>query len=275
MENADYIGVIAFISGGRRMKTDEKRAIMNNSETREYQMQLYKILKELNKVARKNDLCYYLAYGTLLGAVRDDGFIPWDRDIDILVPMDQYEKFCSILKREVGEQFVIYSPKTDNKYTSLFTRIGFANIPHGVMHVDIFPLCGAPKSEIGKKLFLKMLYLNSRIFYMKKISIKERFGRKITKLLATILKIILFPIPSQICPFLYYKLGTHFPISEAETVYNISGIYGYKEFIPKSWFEETIYTKFEDEIFPVPYEWHEYLEHFYGNYMIPKRENYV
>ena len=60
------------------------------------------ILKYIDKVCKENSLTYFLAYGTLIGAIRHKGFIPWDDDVDIQMPRDDYNKLCEILKKENG-----------------------------------------------------------------------------------------------------------------------------------------------------------------------------
>ena len=65
------------------------------------------ILIELDKICRKNNLCYFLDSGTALGAVRHKGFIPWDDDIDVGMPRPDYNRFMRIAKDELGEAFFL------------------------------------------------------------------------------------------------------------------------------------------------------------------------
>ena len=70
-------------------------------------------------------------------------------------------------------------------------------------------------------------------------------------------------------------LSTMFPIEQSSTLYNICGSYGHKEFISKDWLGAPIYADFEGYKFPMPKEWHKYLTNIYGDYMTPKKSNYV
>ena len=79
--------------------------------TREVQLLELEILKAFDAFAKKHSIPYHLAYGTLLGAVRHKGFIPWDDDIDVLVPRPEYERLLDLLESEgLGKRFTVASP---------------------------------------------------------------------------------------------------------------------------------------------------------------------
>lgn len=190
---------------------------MNGMENKEIHIRLYELLKELDYVASKNNLTYYLSYGTALGAIREGGFIPWDTDVDIMVTIDKYEEFCSILESEIGKRFSIYSSKKEKKYTALFTRIGLKDVPHHKLHIDIFPMVGTPKSKIGKMCFWRLAYLIYMINYIKKVNIKERLiGHNKVIFVAIIGKIIFFLVPSKLLIKVHNKLRRAFPIENSD-----------------------------------------------------------
>ena len=132
------------------------------------------ILKKIKEIFDKNGWKYYLAYGTLLGAIRHNGFIPWDDDIDIWVPRDDYEKFLDYCKKNQSElkpfQLIHYSTNKGYVYTiSRFSDsrflIDYDNVnDYGLgLFVDIYPLDGL---NINDKKIRKKI-----IKYMKKINI--------------------------------------------------------------------------------------------------------
>ena len=87
----------------------------------------FKILQELDRICTKHGFVYFLAYGTLLGAVRHRGFIPWDDDLDVFMPRDDYDKFLEICSQELGEEFVLHCHETDEKYPLSMTKIRLTN----------------------------------------------------------------------------------------------------------------------------------------------------
>lgn len=117
------------------------------------------ILKEIHKICTENDLQYYLCGGTLLGAVRHKGFIPWDDDIDIVMPRDDYNKFITLcLNGKLDKQYILQNTDTEPEYHLPFTKIrkkhtffdeeGVRKLKiHKGIFVDIFPLDYSKKNE--------------------------------------------------------------------------------------------------------------------------------
>ena len=109
------------------------------------------ILIEIDRVCRENHIPYSLAWGTLIGAVRHKGFIPWDDDIDIMMERRYYDKFCKIVDGALGKNFVFVDYKRYEDYGLPFSKVAakntlmleassqYARIHHGVW-VDIFPI---------------------------------------------------------------------------------------------------------------------------------------
>lgn len=234
------------------------------------------MLIEVDKICRENGLAYYLAYGTALGAVRHKGFIPWDSDLDIAVDTDSYAKFCQAINDNISGKYCVYSIETDRNYEELFARIGLKNNPYHEIHLDIFPLAGAPKTAFLKKLFARLAYINYRCFFVKRVNVnvnfKKRPGKKRQAILA---KLVLSLIPAGFFVWVYKTLSKAYPLEQADTLCNICGAYGYKELFPKTFFGEPEYLEFEGHKFPVPKEWDKYLSHIYGDYLTPRKINYV
>ena len=119
------------------------------------QQKLLGMLTWLIKYIDDNNIRYYIIGGTMLGAVRHEGFIPWDDDIDIAVPRNDYERLIDLLKSPV-DHYVIESPKGEAEdyvysYAKLYdlntsmTELARKNVKRGV-YIDIFPLDGIGNS---------------------------------------------------------------------------------------------------------------------------------
>ena len=124
------------------------------------------ILLCFDEVCQKNNLCYGIDYGTLLGAVRHGGFIPWDDDIDVTMPYKDYKKFLNIAEESFDENYFVQTRDTDPNYTTWFAKIrknGTKYIQfhskdikmnHGVW-IDIFPFFLMPNDKKKRKRYVK------------------------------------------------------------------------------------------------------------------------
>lgn len=132
------------------------------NKLRELQLFMLDILKELDRICKKHDIQYFLAYGSCLGAIRHNGFIPWDDDVDICMKMDDYFKFMEVCKTELSDRFYFQSHFDDAKTYVFWNRIGVKNStsinlsmshihqPWGIC-IDIFPLFPYSKKKKFRK----------------------------------------------------------------------------------------------------------------------------
>lgn len=108
------------------------------------------ILDEIDRICKKHNITYHLMWGTLLGAVRHKGFIPWDDDVDVTMPQKDYFRFLKIAKKELPDSMFLQTPFTDNYHPVYFSKVrmngtefyskGDTNHKkhHGIF-VDVFP----------------------------------------------------------------------------------------------------------------------------------------
>ncbi len=144
------------------------------SDLKELHHALLEILVDIDAVCRKYGIRYYLAYGTLLGAVRHQGFIPWDDDADIMMPRKDYDQFLNIAAEALGEKYFVQYYKTERYYRHPFAKVrrnGTACIiqdhrrirMHQGIFVDIFPLENIPTNKFKRNLLRGIAYLTDRL----------------------------------------------------------------------------------------------------------------
>lgn len=239
------------------------------------------ILDYIDEVCRVNSLQYYLAYGTLLGAIRHKGFIPWDDDIDIWMPRPDYEKLLIILRKSIPQKYCLYLDQEDYIYP--FAKVAKTNTLlienvdlNSVMgvYIDIFPLDGVANSKkIVKRDF-------NRIFFFRNIlSIKRMSLSKTRSLNKTIILRILrlfanfFSVKYLIKKINHYSLMRDYAGSQ-----NVGSIvWGdkYTEYWPKEYFDLSE-LEFEGKLYYVPKEYDLICRSIYGDYMqLPPEEQRV
>ena len=235
---------------------------------------LAELLDEFVRICEENNLVYFLTAGTLLGAVRHSGFIPWDDDIDIAMPRNDYEKFIDIINNSNNERYYLISYKSSNKQSKYckqfakFCKTGtvFAESyknPDGYsgIFMDIFPFDNCV-------LFFAPLHT-------KLIIIIRNLCRIKANLIATRKKWKLF-IGNIICCFftekflnnLHRKLYLIFNKNKTRYISFFSGRYGHKRETHK--YDEIFPLSkalFEGKYYSVPGNWDLFLKILYGNYM--------
>ena len=223
---------------------------MNDDQIRECQ---YGIMKFLKKICDENDIDYYLAYGTLLGAVRHHGFIPWDDDVDIYIKGKDIDKFADLVNK--SERYQVITCKNCNDYydqlslmidTSTVADINaFPLQATSGVSIDIFPLYGLPeKKEELAEYAAKIKKMESE---------KWSHIHEPAKCIETTRKIQEF------------ISGYDYDV-EKYTGFILSPYY-IKDHLKKEHFSEKKYMTFEDEIFCVPGDYDAILKTIYGDYM--------
>jgi lipopolysaccharide cholinephosphotransferase len=230
-----------------------------------------RILKQVIQFCEENNIKYFLYYGTLLGAIREKGFIPWDDDVDIAMPREDYNRFLKTYKDDeryklsyLGIEKDYYLPfaKVYDSYTYLNERVT-QNIPMGV-YIDIFPIDVYDKNKTT-------FYINKikRGLIHCKISLIKQDNTRLMKLLILLGRAVSFWYPLRKSIHSMENNLKISPISEAKQVGVLTeGLLNTKPF-PSSYIKETIDWPFEDITVKVPARYDELLTHLYGDYMTP------
>ena len=241
------------------------------------------ILKAFMQICDKHGLRYYCCAGTAIGAVRHHGIIPWDDDIDVIMPRPDYDRLLEIAKREDFGKYEIISPYSDPTYPLYFSKLSDRTTtlieererPCVIgLFVDIFPL-DATDDDIDEAKRLKDKYTkiinrlnavsthNTFGEYMHLLTDPKEWGRFAIKTLAffcrtTIRRRLIAQMD---------EISHRYDYDQARNVQVYTGSYGYKEVFPKEWLGDGKMFPFEDTEVPLPQEYDKYLRHFFGDYM--------
>lgn len=256
---------------------------MNKEELKKLQEYQKEMLKNIDEVCKKNNIKYYVTWGSALGAVRHGGFIPWDDDIDISMTWDNYKKFEKIAQKELDEKYFYQSRETDEFCFTVWNKVRINNttsmekhLKHIKCHwgicIDVFPMVGVPNSAF-KKLIQRIQVLIYRVFsYERYLTNRRPTGN-------TLFKIAYGIFPRKFKDYIMkksLKAITKYDMEKCdEWVEFISG--NFKDMtVKREFFGEGTKMKFEDLEVVIPEKYDEYLTRLYGDYMIlPKEENRV
>lgn len=231
------------------------------------------LLIDIDKYCTSNHLTYFLAYGTLIGAIRHHGYIPWDDDIDIdiAMPRPDYDRFVESYMGN-GGYYRVVTHKKDNRYTKPFAKVYddrtvineymYHQYNYGV-YVDVFPIDGIdPKlNQIEKNQWLIKL-LNTKLAILDS---KRSFSKNMIMALG---KILLSPISVDSIVNKMERNAKQVDYTTAKYIGNISySVYGKGDMVERELLSSTIEGTFEGHTFKMPKGYDEYLRHIYGDYM--------
>lgn len=257
----------------------------NNFNMKNLQKIELDILEDFISVCKKLDLQYFVIGGTLLGAIRHEGFIPWDDDIDIGMPRPDYERFLEYGQQYLKDSYFLQTYKTEYEYPYVFAKIRDCEttfiekaiktlkINHGV-YIDIFPLDGYPSN----KILQAVLNIRKRLYEVKIASVqfsdkpkKRSFFGKIFFFISDILYKDVNKAVEK-----YDKLIKKFNYNKSNLIINYGGAWGEKEIVSKKYFCNGLIKKFATIDVVVPQDYNSYLTNIYGNYMnLPPEEKRI
>lgn len=243
----------------------DKMSILSSDEIKRRSLE---ILKNLHAICERHSITYYLAYGTLIGAVRHQGFIPWDDDIDVWVPIGQYKDLMSILEKE--SPYEIINCLKDNDWVRGFSKLSdpetlvvdnfdnpYSTANRGVS-VDIFPLFGEDDDKQRKKIKYTSLMM-SRMNNYKAGMFKHNILKRMLFGLLDFFKRDNLYFRNKLFSLETEAFGNQF-------VGNVTSPYGVKDHHSANYFEKTELI-FEGEKFCAPKGYDSILRQIYGDYM--------
>lgn len=231
---------------------------MTTEEIRAKQLEIVKYVVDL---CQKNNLNIYMGGGTLLGAVRHQGYIPWDDDIDLILPLPDYMKLIELIQQD--DKYDLYNTFTHSDCANFYTRVidrssivkrwTYPNMTTGGVDIDVFPLSGLPdRLDESKEFFSRLrrmytIYTNSFVDMTGESDEKKAF-------LSDLRKTIL-------------EMAERYNFYESKTAAYLFSKYWDKDLMPQEIYKDTVYLKFEGMELPAPVGYDIYLEYLFGDYM--------
>lgn len=241
-------------------------------------------LQAIHEFCEEYGLTYYLSDGTLLGAIRHKGMIPWDDDADICMPRHDYERLLSLKDKlpepyrlghfSLDESYIYPFIKFMNSKTQIIEYFGDVSYKAGVW-VDIFPLDGTYKNQTLRKIHYSIVYKLRLLFQLRvrsysspkdKRSIIKYWFRKLVK---PLIFYSIRLIPKRLMFNIMEFSARHVCYSKADFVGNLYTIIGIKASHKKKWFEDKHLRDFDGYRFYAPDGYDKYLSNLYGDYMTP------
>ncbi len=253
---------------------------LSRIECREIQME---ILDQLKDICNSNNIKYYLAYGSLLGAVRHNGYIPWDDDIDICLFRNDYNKLIDLINqglyKESNPWLEIIDNKTENYYYTFakvidnrtVAKMGDNITQHGIW-VDIFPIDNLPDKINERNIFIRYCYFLRSIILSMTTDFsgikkgKKRYIKRVLNIIANVIG------KEKICNH-YVRICRYYEKNDSKYVGVLFSPYSVKDCFLKEKMIVTKEYKFEGRCYTGFAEYDYYLSGLYGNYMkLPPEE---
>lgn len=240
------------------------------------------IVKEVVNICDKNGLTYYMSGGTLLGAVRHHGFIPWDDDIDLSMPRNDYEEFLKIAPKLFPENLQIVNYRTDRQYQYYITRVRDTDTKveetrigndyrYTNASIDIFPLDGTPNLILLRKIYFFQVMAHRALMslcYKDSIDRNRKRG-KVEKVFLTFMEKL--PIEKIFDPYKEKckidRIMRKHKVEKSNNIGCLMGAYRTNQIVPKNYFGKGKMYRFEMITLRGPELYDKYLTQMYGDYM--------
>jgi len=253
--------------------------MINNNNIEELRRNWLEIMDVIDVICKNNNIKYSLVGGTMLGAVRHGGFIPWDDDFDIGMLREDFNRFLEVSKKELNESYFLQTNDTDPEYSQAFAKIRKRetlfiesateklNINHGIF-IDVFPYDNVPGSTLKRHVQAKVVLFFKRLANAKNNQYRfdrlrpfRYIGFLVLKFISSLLSINFIVNQQNRASQLYSN-------QDVEFVSNMGGGYTYfKQMMPKVIYKDLKPIKFENKEYLSFSKPEIYLKRLFGDYM--------
>lgn len=247
----------------------------------EIQTIILDVYKEFKRICDENGLRYFAIGGTCIGAIRNKGFIPWDDDMDVAMPFEDYIRFQKIVQKNLNEPYELFCPgerkyhlvrflKLHNKKTTFVeqNRVKYPETYMGVF-MDIMPLVGFPENHKMGKCHIRKCRIYLAIHNACNLRLKDKPTLK-SKIFSLVSKPFTIGKPFNHYLLKYQELISRYKFGETKDVFfawRVPLEAPYKNIFPYEIFAESISVPFEDTEMRVPKDYDCYLKMDFGDYM--------
>lgn len=261
------------------LKSEVREGVMIDAQRKKLFKISIEILEEIKRICEKYNLRYFADSGTLLGAVRHKGFIPWDDDIDLRMPREDFEKFQEIAPKELPEYYFLQTPVTDPEYEYDIIKVRDsrttclekwrvdAHLHHNMgVWVSIFPLDGRPANPHAAETILYLARLLREIC-------RKPYVRSASWYVRLSFWIILMFFGKKRLQKRKNMLYRRFPFEESEFCTGMHSLAAYVWFkCPSCAYDESIEVPFEYTTIKIPKGYDMVLTSMYGNWLEPVKD---
>lgn len=252
---------------------------MRKLELEEIKKLQLEILDDITDFCKQNDIKFWIDYGTLLGAVRHKGYIPWDDDVDIGMLREDYDRFIHSYNQRTNSNYSVHTVELDKNYVFPYAKVhddrtvlysDDVDMPFSI-NVDVFPYDIAPARE---KKYLRMYRQQERLsllHVLRNAKTHETSGNIVKRLATRIIMLLLKLVPANF--FAVRRAKTATKCKEQDSPYITLFVASFGRRADKHIFDEMIELPFEDRIYPAPKRYDDWLTLFYGDYMTPPPED--
>lgn len=255
---------------------------------RQFQLKELSLFKKFVNFCEENKITYYALGGTLLGAIRHEGFIPWDDDMDVGIPREDYDRFIELCEKN-KPCFELHTFNNDPNHIRYFARIEDPTLTIkrtdrikeeiSSAWIDVFPLDGMPNNRIIRNIHKNYILYRRALYKLSCFSQSANINKKNRPLIEKVLiKIgLIFPVEKMFNTkkqlLKLDKALKRFPYNKSNYLVNAMGAYKFNEMFHKKYYGEGTYYKFEDTKIFGPNDYDTVCKQLYGDYMTPPIES--